>query len=424
MSPQVRNGLTATLAVGFLVVLAAILGSLSGQRSADSFLRRPSTFFTDESGARALLMVMQRLLPSAEQWRRPLNFLAPPGDQIAPATLIVAGPGSPMTETEAEHLDSWLAEGGQMILATSNGWPIKRRMRSMDEEEFEESSREKSDEDQGDLKEAIRGETFLSRHAPGIRWSKPAKIRNQRITGASVPNGEVTMQWQRKFSALGDAKVIAAGGEAVLAVEIPVGQGRIVALADPTMVSNRALREADNAVWLVTLAGGWGNGKVLVDEYHHGFGQQRSAAALTWAFLKTPWGWVVLQLAVAGLLHVFGYRRRFGRISEPLAPQRSSPLELVEARGGVFQTAAAQGLATELIVQNLSQDLAKAYGKSVDISGLSHRLAAMDQSNGSAERLATLRALSGKAARGETLSDQEFVEVGRIAGEIVRGPVP
>jgi hypothetical protein len=424
MTPQARNGLTATLAVGLLLVLGAILGSLSGQRSADSFLRRPSTFFTDESGARALLLVMKRLLPSAEQWRRPLNFLAPAGDQTAPATLIVAGPARPLTETEAEHLDSWLAEGGQIILATSNGWPIKQHMRSTDEKGLEESSRETPDENQGDLKAPIRGETFLSRHAPGIRWSKPAKIRSQRITGASVPNGEVTIQWQRKFSAVGDAKVIAAAGEAVLAVEIPVGQGRIVALADSTMVSNRALREADNAVWLVTLASGWGNGNVLVDEYHHGFGQQRSAAALTWAFLKTPWGWSVLQLAAAGLLYVFGYRRRFGRISEPLAPQRSSPLELVEARGGVFQTAAAQGLAAELIVQNLSQDLAKAYGKPVDMSDLSHRLAAMDQSSVSAKRLTTLCALSGRAARGEKLSDQEFVEMGRVAGEIVQGPMP
>jgi len=94
-----------------LVILAAVLGSLAGQRNPDPFLRRPSTFFTDESGARALLLVMKRLLPSAEQWRRPLNSLALPSDQSAPGTLIVAGPEKPITQTEAEHLDRWLADG-------------------------------------------------------------------------------------------------------------------------------------------------------------------------------------------------------------------------------------------------------------------------------------------------------------------------
>ena len=424
MRAQTRNWLTATFVVGFLILLATILGSLAGQRSADPFLRRPSTFFTDPSGARALLLVMNQLLPSAEQWRRPLNLLESPTDQTAPSTLVVAGPGRPITQTEAEHLDRWLAEGGQLILATDNGWPVKHGMPSADGEGLEESSSDMPESDPADAQETTRGETFLSRHAPGIRWSKPEEIHNQRITGASLPNGELNVQWRRKFSAPADAKVIASAGAAVLAVEIPVGQGRIVALADSTIVSNRALRESDNAVWLVTLAGGWGNGKALVDEYHHGFGQQRSTVALTWAFLKTPWGWCVLQVAAAGLLYVFGYLRRFGRVSEPLLPGRSSPLELVEARAGVFQTAGARGLAAELIVQNVSQDLAKAHGKPVDVSELSHELEVMDKSNSSAKRVAALRALSGKAARGEKLTDQEFVDLGRVAGQIVQGRMP
>jgi hypothetical protein len=131
-----------------------------------------------------------------------------------------------------------------------------------------------------------------------------------------------------------------------------------------------------------------------------------------------------LQVAAAGLLYVFGYLRRFGRVSEPLLPGRSSPLELVEARAGVFQTAGARGLAAELIVQNVSQDLAKAHGKPVDVSELSHELDVMDKSNSSAKRLASLRALSGKAARGEKLTDQEFVDLGRVAGQIVQGRMP
>jgi hypothetical protein len=422
MRSQMRNWLTATLAIGFLIVLAAILGSLTAQRRADYYLQRPSSFFTDASGARALLLVMKRLLPSVEQWRRRLRLLPPPDKQDTPSTLIVAGPRRPITETEVEYLDRWLAQGGQLILATDNGWPV-RRGRPTNQEEPEEPSSESAKRDQENQRDAKPRDTYLSIHAPGIRWSKPEKIHTQRITGVSVPDGELILQWRRKFSTVADAKVIAAAGEAVIAVEIPVGQGRIVALADSTIVSNRALREADNAIWLVTLAGSWGNGRVLIDEYHHGFGQQRSAATLTWAFMKTPWGWCVLQIAAAGLLYIFAYCRRFGRISELPPPERSSPLELIEARAGVFQAAAAQGLATELIVKNVSHELAKASGQQTHLSDVSYPLQPAHKSDGSAKRLAALRALHAKAASGEKLKDEEFVELGRIAGEIVQGVI-
>src|SRR6185369_12130042 len=137
--------------------------------------------------------------------------------------------------------------------------------------------------------------------------------------------------------------IIALVDGAPLAVEIPVGKGRITAIADPTVASNGLLRRSDNAVWLVSLAAGWG-GKVLFDEYHHGFGQKRGTGELTRAFFMTPWGWSVLQVVFAGCLYIFVYRRRFGRIKELPSPNRASPLELVHARAGVLQVAAAQGL--------------------------------------------------------------------------------
>ena len=129
------------------------------------------------------------------------------------------------------------------------------------------------------------------------------------------------------------------------------------------MVSNGALRRSDNAVWLIDLAAAWGNGRTLFDEYHHGFGQKRDTVELSRAFLMTPWGWCVLQVAAAGMLYLFAYRRRFGRIREPPPANRASPLELLDARAGVFQAAAAQTLSAELIVQQLCQSVTRSQGK-------------------------------------------------------------
>ena len=406
MRAQTYNRWTAGIATGVFVIVSGLLAGLSTQASPDSFRRRPSTFFTDPTGARALFLVVKQFLPATEQWRRPIHFLPLPGADNAPSTLVVSGPALPMSSAETTHLDGWLRAGGQLILLTANGWPLRH---GMPQDEVEEDSASEDSE---------TPETFLLRYAPALSWTKAERLATGRATGSSIPAGEIVLGWRRSFANTDGTKIIAAVNNAPLAVEIPLEQGRIVAVADPSMVSNGSLRRSDNAVWLVTLAAGWGDGKVVFDEYHHGFGQKRGTGELTRAFLMTPWGWVLLQVAAAGLLYIFAYRRRFGRIKEPIAPKRTSPMELVEARAGVLQAAAAQGLATELIVQHLCTHLSKAHSKIVDTTNLSQQLETLVRSRGSASPAAALRALFAKVQNGERLSDKEFVELGRTAGEV------
>jgi hypothetical protein len=412
MTSQTQNRLTAGLATGIFLVLSVVLASLSREQSSDYMLRRPSTFFTDPSGSRALFLVMKQFLPEAAQWRRPLYLLPLPGGPDAPSTLIVAGPGRPISAREAGYLHSWLTAGGQLILLNDDGWLFAARSTNDDAPRSDDSPAAKANGNKPGL-------AFLTRYAPGLRWTKVERNRTGRADGSFLDTQALTLRWRRSFSATGDAKVIAAADEADLAVEVPVGHGRIIAVADPAMASNGALRRSDNAVWLVGLAAAWGNGKTLFDEYHHGFGQKRSTVELTRAFLMTPWGWCVLQVAAAGLLYLFAYRRRFGGIREPPPSNRASPLELLDARAGVFQAAAAQTLSAELITQHLCQSLTKSHGKTVDNANLSIELASLAKTRGDAA--ATLQALFGKVQNRKRLSDREFIELGESAGEIIRG---
>src|SRR6266498_4477469 len=138
MTSRTYNRLTATIATAIFLILSIVLASFSTRESTDVVQRRPSTFFTDSTGARALLLVMKQLLPSAEQWRRPLQLLALPNRPDSPTTLIVAGPGLPISKSESDYLDRWLAAGGQLILLTGNGWPTGQRLES-DEEASDET---------------------------------------------------------------------------------------------------------------------------------------------------------------------------------------------------------------------------------------------------------------------------------------------
>ncbi len=96
MTAQTYNRVTATVATSIFLILSLLLANFSNQDSPDVIQRRPSTFFTDSTGARALLLVMRRLLPSVEQWRRPL-YLLPSASQrsrCCPSRLDIDLPGS------------------------------------------------------------------------------------------------------------------------------------------------------------------------------------------------------------------------------------------------------------------------------------------------------------------------------------------
>ena len=410
MTPQTYNRWTAAIATGVFVVISVLLAGLSTQPTTDALRQRPSTFFTDTNGARALFLVVKRFAPAAEQWRRPLDHLPAPGTANVPGTLLVVGPGRPLSSVEARRLDDWLSAGGQLILLTANGWPLRQRAVGNEVDAEKENAED----------EAGTWETLLSRYAPPLRWAKPGKFNTGHAAGSSLPEKEIVLGWRRSFVNAEGFTVIAAAGDDVLGVEIPVGRGRILAIADPSMASNYALRRSDNAVWLVSLATAQG-GRILFDEYHHGFGQKRGAMELTHAFLMTPWGWCVLQVAAAALLFVFAYRRRFGRIKEPPLPNRASPLELVEARAGVLRVAAAQKLAADLIMQHLWTQLGKARGRSADGGNLELELEKLAKSGDTASPAVALHALFAKIQRNERLTDRQFIELGRAAGEIVKG---
>src|SRR5258707_1531027 len=218
MTAQTYNRVTATVATSVFLILSLLLANFSNRDSPDVIQRRPSTFFTDPTGARALLLVMRKLPPAVEQWRRPLYLLPLPDQADGASTLIVADPGRPISDRESQHLDRWLDAGGQLILLTGNGWLMGQGSVANDErpEEIVDGSNENR---------ADKSEKYLSRYAPSLAWAKPGKFKTGQASGSSVSSGELKLRWQRSFARVKDLNVIAAGNKETLSVEIPAGQG-------------------------------------------------------------------------------------------------------------------------------------------------------------------------------------------------------
>jgi hypothetical protein len=362
-----KNLWTAILAGGVCVILIAAITLLTINSSNDSINRRPSTFFTDRTGTRALLLVLQQILPATEQWRRPFSEL-PLQSASARSTLIVMGPDEALTEMEADKLDRWITAGGQLILATNKEWRIRKPLKS----------------------------------------NKPAKEGDEFIDqGYLARNG---LQMTADIS-----------GEDAVAAAIAknVGNGRIVFVSDPYAFSNEALRDTDNAVWIATLTSEWAD-TVLIDEYHHGFGQRRDMMPLMGAFLISPWGFVCMQLALAGIVFMLGTRRRFGRPVEELPIERTSPIEAVEALGGLFETARARVLSVRTIHQYLNVQLTTLFGYAIDLSNPAVRDRIASRSSLRREELESYAAAIKQSMDGEVLSDAELIRIAREATTISR----
>ena len=359
MTTARTNRRVAAVASAVCLALIVTIAILSATPSRDAFGRRPSTFFTDPSGARAIYLVLQQVLPSVEQWRRPLTALTWRRSSSGRSTLIVMGAPGPLGQSEAAALEAWIESGGQLIVATSAEWQLQRR------------------------RGAEPADGFFARHGIPLR---------KNLSGGAAIAGSLVRS---------------------------VGQGRIIYVPDGYAFSNDTLRTSDNAVWLAERCSEWG-GPAWFDEYHQGFGEQRGLIPLIGVFATTPWGLVCLQLALAGAVYIVGCRRRFGRPLEELPLERTDPMETVQAIGGLFEASQARALSARTIHQHLNAYVSAILGYRIDLANAQTRERLANPAGiAKADLDAYAEAVKG-AVDGQRASDADLVRVGREATAIAR----
>src|SRR3989449_9954164 len=84
-----------------------------------------------------------------------------------------------------------------------------------------------------------------------------------------------------------------------------------------------------------------GQGSVVWDEYHRGFGRGRSMVGVVMGWLVgTPGGWVILQLVGVLVVGLAVAAVRFGPARRGVTTRRRSPLEHLEALAAGLESAA------------------------------------------------------------------------------------
>ncbi len=168
--------------------------------------------------------------------------------------------------------------------------------------------------------------------------------------------------------------VIVTSNERNLLVDVPFGNGRIVYLSDPYVVSNGGIAMLDNAQLGINIVAN-GDGSIAFDEYHQGFGGNNRFFEF---FAGTPVIAIFLQCAFLTMLVFFSRSRRFGRAVPEAEPNRLSKLEYVSAMAELQRRTGAFDLAIENIYRDFRRRAAKLVGvdnNSVSLKEFSGRIA-------------------------------------------------
>ena len=140
-----------------------------------------------------------------------------------------------------------------------------------------------------------------------------------------------------------------------------MGKGEVIAISDASIATNRALPLDQNVRLIPALLLQKGKpATVLFDEYHHGY----ALAESFWHYTASSvFGWILLQVFVAGVLFLYSRRASHaGRFRSLIQPKGRSSLEYVHSMANVFESSKAGTVALDAILRRFLIQLSRKAG--------------------------------------------------------------
>lgn len=179
-------------------------------------------------------------------------------------------------------------------------------------------------------------------------------------TGPQAPPKAIATPTPEVETAAQNAPVVhLANKEKTLLVDFPYGEGEIVYLTDPFMVSNTGINLVDNAQMAINAVAARGGG-IAFDEYHQGYGANENRMLAY--FAGTPMVAIFVQIVLLIGVVLFTQSRRFARALPANEPNRLSKLEYVSAMAELQQRTKAYDLALENIYSEFRRTMTRFVG--------------------------------------------------------------
>ncbi|MBD3176122.1 MAG: hypothetical protein GF320_13160 [Armatimonadia bacterium] len=399
--------------IGLAVILVAANAVVALLQSKGAAEGTPdfSTYRGGKQGMRAAFNTLGRLGMEPERHEAPLTEL--PEDT---AQLWLINPTQALTHDELVALKRWVYDdGGQLVVGYGDMLSYAAAylvyMQQPDTSPFPELLEAQPPPMQVAVA-SVSGALTPEAGAYGFPLTQDGVLRNVRLLYSPRSTAMASMGGFTPMVRSEDGALIAGR---------TFGEGVILCVGDVDMFSNSGLPEVDNVVLLSNIAG-YADGRVLFDEYHHGFTAgptgplgliQRSRAA------------AVVGALVAGILVILvAVGSRFGRPEEPYVPPRRSQIEYVDSVAQLYQNAIARQVAIGNLYQAAIRRLAGAtrFRGEIDHGQLA-RLASPRVGMSAKEIEDTLNEANGLLDRG-CHDDVTLLEVASRLARISRSPRP
>ncbi len=334
---QTRRSTVILVAVFATGVLLAGLAGIKTAPSDELLDPRRSTYLVGPEGAKGLVQALSALGMTVEQRTTSLFDLrdvTADGDRL----LVLLGVSAPPNHVERAELARYVMDGGSLFLAGWNGV----------ESCFGIELDYRSDSVALDVDSSLSApRTDVVIDEPEDRPMEPQAEEQEGRILCTVPSPVKV-----------DSLLLTVDGAVAATKREYQGGGSVLALADSRLLSNRVLKETDIGVvilpWFLDRAGR----SVVFDEYHHGFGEGGSIFVAAWSWMRQdPGGWMMLQLAFAGLVALFATAIRFGPTMSLVERRRRSALEHLDALAVGLERARSYDVAARLITGGLRRRL-------------------------------------------------------------------
>jgi hypothetical protein len=347
MRPRTEFALAIGLFAGVIALVAGVGASRRGAEQGDP---RASSYLPGPFGVRALADGLRRLDVAVRPSRRLLSDLAGDSGGSGPRLLAILNPVVSLSGAEQEKLLQQLAgpRGADLLLAGHGANGLMRCFGFHADTRPSESVRVRPVAGQEG-----RGATAW----PGVSAVLSRSTSEIVIDSSRTEDAAITSCVVPPVARI-DTLLTSETGR-VLALRLWRGDvhQRILLVADPALLRNRAMRETPAGPYMLGLIAGTYR-RVIFDEQHQGFTEGGSLldALIDWSG-RTPWGWAAWQLIGVGLLALFAGAIRFGPIRRVISRTRRSPLEHVRALATALAASRGHDVAIGAIVQGLHRRL-------------------------------------------------------------------
>lgn len=276
--------------VGALVGVNLFFNALAGLAGGDPGGPTSSSFATAHDGMAAYAELLENHGHPVSRMRSPVHE----DDALSVTeTLVVADPDD-LDSEEADAIADFVRGGGRLVAAGPTTGPALRRLLG----------------------------SSLAWSGVRVDTARPV-VPAPEVAGVSQVQADGRGAWRHTGAAL----PVLADDRSVVAAVADVG-GRVVALADASILHNDRLDKADNAAFALAAAGERGR-RVRFAEAGHGYGRSAGLEAV-----PSRWQWALGLATLAGLAWMWAKGRRFGPPDETerdLPPPRRVYVDAVAA---------------------------------------------------------------------------------------------